>query len=228
MPMPKHVRYDRLHEMHTTATEEFERLLRGTVDQLWHLPYQHRATIEQAIHEAGLDLVADTAGRGFEIGIFGSPYGAFTYDARISWINFEDQEAQHSSETVAALKLLHLLLWIEKNAHKAAIETTPVLAMIHIKQEFMRHFWTAFVIPEIHAEGVTLKQSERRSRTNSHPGEHDTTVTADVRAVALQLLRKGMERARARDELMSRYNINKRRAYQILEEVWGPAITRKK
>ncbi|NVZ10648.1 hypothetical protein HW932_15400 [Allochromatium humboldtianum] len=212
--MRKHIRYPRLHELSATAAEEFERLLKSALAGLWHLPDQHRPTAEQALTEAGLDPAYAIRGRGFEIAVWRSLLGEPDYEVR--WIGFDEIESQFPDDVVAAAKLLHLLKFIQDRAHREGIANTPELSWFLIKQEVLRYFWIAFVVPELHAEGVTLKQSARRSGG------------PDVRVFALRLQRSGLSRAQARDRLMERFDFGKRRAYAILEDVWGPALGRKK
>ena len=224
--MRKHIRYPRLHESRATAAEEFERLLKSALAGLWHLPDQHRPTAEQALTEAGLDPAYAMRGRGFEIAVWRSLLGEPDYEVR--WIGFDEIESQFPDDVVAAAKLLHLLKFIQDRAHREGIANTPELSWFLIKQEVLRYFWIAFVVPELHAEGVTLKQSARRSRTNRHPIDDTVTDVPDVRVFALELQRSGLLRPQARARLMERYGFSRRRAYAILEDVWGPALGRKK
>lgn len=149
-------------EWKPTARYEFERLLKADPDALCFLPTQHMGTVESVLSEFGLTL--DHA-RGIvaNFALTVNPYQAHSMGSEITWEGLEAFD-QYSDRARAALCLAALMLWLRDGAPQFV--DAPFAARLIIHREVLRLFWTALVVPELHAEGVSISQRKRRTNTD--------------------------------------------------------------
>lgn len=220
--MRQNVKWRRFHELDTTAKDEFDRLLRGGGTQLDPLPFQHKATVTEALYALAID--PGSYPLGFEVALYPGRGGALN---ELYWVIRWDGDAELlyanglDDEAISLLKLYSIIQLLERTEPERAARPWPFAASLAVHQEVVRLFWRAFVVPELHAEGVTLKQSERRARTNypDDAGADGPTKTETVRGYAEDLRRRGLERSEASRRLQSRFGFGRSRANKILVDI---------
>jgi hypothetical protein len=222
--MEKHNPWKRLKELEGTATAMFQRLLGADPQALAHLPYQLNDALTDYLASENVD--ADES-KVFTVDfkINKNPYSG-ALSSECIWYPPKNRPSHPTPRIDTALRLMYLLKWLEGSQFR----NFPFTGQMLVKQEILILFWAVFVVPELHAEGVTLYQSKRRRRTNSGTGKTPQPAETDtVRDTAKKLWRSGIDRKEAAARLSSEFGFSVRRANQIQSDIgWHGIRGRKK